>query len=818
MLYFRCTTTLPLSIGDKTVSRRVAILGTIFGMAASAAGALYYALLRRPLAQTSGVTRVPGLHYDVEVIRDRWGVPHIYAYDAHDLFFAQGFIHAQDRFFQMEFWRRLGAGRLAEVLGPPAVEADRWLRVLGLRRVAEKEAALLTAETRALMLAYASGVNAYLDRGKLPIEFSLLRYRPERWQIVDSLTWIRFMDWSLSVNWEAELLRTQLTARLGAELTAVLDGPYPEDHPTALSPEIDWSHIGAGALSRAQQARLYTGPPTEAGLGSNNWVVNGSRTASGRPLLASDMHLPMSMPSIWYENHLSSEGYDVVGLSFAGVPGVITGHNGRVAWAFTAGLADAQDLYVERLNAENPHQYEFEGIWHDAQVLREEIAVKGQAPMVEKVVITRHGPLIDGLVPDEASQPLALRWTALEPSDMANLIFDIVQVKNCAEFHQMLCRWAGPVLNAVYADVMGNIGYTLVGRVPVRSDGHDGQVPVPGWTGEYEWHGYVPFEDWPHIINPPEGMLVTANAKPVSDDYPYFLGHTWMPGFRAARIAELLKEAQKLTVADFRRMQFDQKSPLAQRTGQHLSRLESKIEGLDLNLFREWDGDLSSDSPVAAVYEVFIRRFLYNLFDTVADRSPADSALADRFVGKGPQPLLAKNGHYGSNGRALLAHLLDTPDSSLFQERSCDDLMLQSLREAVDFLRWQLGPNADEWHWGDLHRFSYLHPLGQVKPLDRLFNRGPYPVGGDETTISAAASYYHDLDDTGMVGPVCRYIVDLGDLNKSLTLNASGQSGQPGSPHYADQIEDWFAGNYHPMLYERQDILAQAEAKLYLLP
>jgi penicillin amidase len=810
-------TTRHLKRGEREpVGKRMTILGAVLGTAAGVGGALYYALFRRPLAQTSGVIRLSGLHRDVEIVRDRWGIPHIYAADPHDLFFAQGFVHAQDRLFQMEFWRRLGTGRLAEVLGPPAVKVDRWLRVLGPRRVAEKEAALLDAETRELMLAYASGVNAFIDRGKLPIEFNLLRYRPERWQIADSLTWIKMMDWSLSVNWEAELLRAQLIARLGPERAASLDGPYPQGSPITLPPGTDWSHIGSGALARADALRPYTG------LGSNNWVVSGTRTASGAPLLANDMHLPLGMPSIWYENHLYGGGYDMVGLSFAGLPGVVAGHNGRVAWGITAGFADTQDVYIERLNPENPHQYQFEGNWHDAEVLREEIVVKGSAPLVEEVLITRHGPLIDGLVPDEASEPLALRWTALEPNDMAGLTFTIARARTCAEFHAGMRNWAGPVINVLYADVEGNIGYTLAGRMPIRAAGHDGRVPVPGWTGEYEWRGYIPFEDWPHATNPPTGLFITANAKPVDDDYPYFLGHAWMPGFRAARIAELLDGARRLTVADFCRMQFDQKSVLARRIGQHLSRLNpdpgSRIPNRAITLFQDWDGDLAADSPAAAVYEVFIRRLLYNLFERAVSDAPLDPDLADRFAGKGPHPLLTPTSFcYGSNGRALLAHLLDTPDAPLFQERSRDDLLSQSLREAVEFLEWELGPQMDDWRWGDLHQLIYAHPLGQVKPLHKLFNRGPYPIGGDETTVWATSSYYHSLDDGRMVGPACRFVVDLGNLSRSRSLNAPGQSGQPGSRHYADRIQAWFQGNYHPMLYHREDIAAHAETVLHLV-
>jgi penicillin amidase len=800
------------------MKKYTAVLGATLGLAAGAAAAIFYSLFRRPLAQRDGTLQLSGLSQPVEVIRDKWGIPHIYATDTHDLLFAQGFVHAQDRLFQMEFSRRLASGRLAEVIGPPAVDVDRWMRVLGLRRAAEKDVALLDQESRSLLAAYASGVNAFVDRGKLPVEFTLLRHRPERWQITDSLTFAKYMDWTLSVNWEMELLRAQLIAHLGPELAASLDGPYPPANPTTLAPDIDWKHIGADALSRAAAAQPYTGPPPGAGLGSNSWVVNGAHSDSSAPLLANDMHLPLGLPSIWYENHLCSDDRDVIGLSFPGVPSVIAGHNGHVAWGFTAGFADTQDLYLERLNPDNPHQYEFDGAWHDAEVLREEITVKGSAPVVQEVVITRHGPIIGGLVPDEASQPIALRWTAWEPNPIVRAIEGFSRARDCYEFHACLEDWGGPVQNVVFADVKGNIGYTLAGRMPIRGPGHDGRVPVPGWTGEYEWRGYVPFDHWPHVMNPPDGVLITANAKPVDEEYPYFLGNAWLAGFRAARIEECLQDAEPFTVDGFCHLQFDQKSVLARRVGRHLANLRSELLDPIIRMFEDWDGDLSADSPVATIYQVFIRRVLYNVIDNIGGDRPIEPRLADRFVGKGPHPLLASNGLYGSNGRALIAHLLDHPDALRFQERSFDDVVLQSLHEAVDFLRWQHGPDTESWRWGEIHQLTYAHPLGQVKPLDKLFNRGPYPIGGDETTIWATGASYHSLDSQNMVGPVCRFVVDLDDVGRSRSLNAPGQSGQPGSPHYADRITAWFEGDYHPMLYQRQDVIAEAEGTLRLLP
>jgi penicillin amidase len=426
--------------------------------------------------------------------------------------------------------------------------------------------------------------------------------------------------------------------------------------------------------------------------------------------------------------------------------------------------------------------------------------------------------LIDGLVPDESSEPLALCWTAHDPSEIGNLLFDIAQAPDCRAFHTHLHRWAGPSLNMVYADVEGNIGYTLVGRVPARVSGHDGRLPVPGWSGEYDWRGYIPFDDLPHQINPPDGMFVTANAKPVTEDYPRLLGHAWMPGFRVTRIAELLNQSEKMAVEDFCEMQFDQKSVLARQVGGHLDRVATELGVLGPGFFAGWDGDLSAASPTAVVYQVFVRRFLYNLIDSLMGDSPSERRLVDRFVGKGPHPLLAPTSLYGPNGRALLANLLDGPDSPLFGNGLRDELVLQSLREAVDHLLWQLGPRVEDWRWGDLHTLTLVHPLGQVRPLNRLFNRGPYPIGGDDTTVWAASAYYHSLESERMVGPVCRFVVDLADLGRSRSLNIPGQSGQPGSPHYADRVEAWFNGDYHPMLYHRQDVLANADATLRLRP
>jgi len=796
---------------------RRGVLGFLAGAIAGVAGATYYTLFRRPLPQTRGRIRLSGLEAEVLVVRDRWGIPHLYAHSLRDLFFAQGFVHAQDRFFQMEFQRRLASGRLSEVLGPKALEVDRWMRIVGLRRAADREVATLSDRAREALLAYAEGVNAFLSRGRLPAEFSFLRYRPEHWVIADSLAWLKMMAWMLSINWEAEVLRARLIARLGPERAARLDPSPAADTPTILPPGVDYSRVGRRALDRAEAARPFTGPPAEAGLGSNSWVLSGRHTPDGHPILANDMHLPLQAPSIWYENHLvAGEQLDAVGVSLPGLPGIIVGHNGYVAWGFTATLPDTQDLYIERLHPENSRLVEYQGRWYEAEVYHEEIVIRGGGSVIEEVLVTRHGPIITPLVEAAGGHeaPLALAWPVLQPGRTAEALILLGEARDCESFHEGLRYLEAPVLNVVYADIYGNIGYTLAGAIPRRKPGHTGLVPVPGWTDEYEWEGMIPFDKLPHVINPPEGVIVTANNRPVSEDYPHFLGADWLPGYRAERIREMLEEAHPIGIADCQRIQRDQVSVLAREIGRHLAALTTDDPRLEtvIALFQGWDGRLSATSPQAAVYEVFLRRMIYNTF------GPEVGDLIHRVAGKGPHPLLAGSSASGWRVRLLLQELLRRPDAPWFAGRSREALIYQSLREAVDFLEATLGPEAGDWQWGRLHRVTFNHPLGRVKPLDRLFNRGGWPLGGDETTPWAAGTSYHDLDTSAMIGPPYRQVIPLGDLSRALAVNAPGQSGHVGSPHYADQVRLWLNGEYRPILYRQEDVMRHSEAVLHLEP
>ena len=793
--------------------------GLFLSAASGLLGAAYYWLLRRPQARINGWLNLPGLRAPVEVIRDRWGVPHIYAENNHDLMFAQGFVHAQERLWQMDYNRRLASGRLSEILGPEALPLDRWIRILGLRRAAQRDQLILEPHVLQLLEAYAMGVNARIAQGRLPVEFALLRYRPRSWTITDTFVWAKLIAWTLSSNWESELLRAHLVAKLGPELAAQLEPDMSTQWPSILHPGVDYTITGATALERAKSAGSHMGPGIHDGLGSNNWVLDGSRTTSGRPLLANDMHLFLSIPAIWFENHLVGGELDVTGVSFPGVPGVIVGHNQRVAWGFTNGFADVQDLYIEHLRrgGDGGVQYELTGEWHDATVIQEQIYVRGGDSVIEEVILTPHGPIINSLAGDFAGeQPLALRWTTLEPERMFLALYKMNRARDCGEFREALRYWSSPVQNTVYADVDGDIAYTLAGRIPIRAKG-EGLVPVPGWNGEYEWTGYIPFEELPHFYNPPQGYVATANNRVVDQDYPYFISREFVVGERAERIIELIESQAQIDSEYIQRMQFDQVSLLARKVAKYVGKLQVEDSELAVvaGLLGDWDGELSSGSAAAAIYEVFNLR-LMNLIlrDKLGD-------LAIRYIGKGPTPILADLSIFSQRAREWLQSILEQPESHWFDlgnGETRDEVLRTVLRETVDFLKDEIGPQVKNWTWGNLHRLVFPHPLGRGTLLQRIFNRGPYSVGGDNSTIWLTSFSKLDLRTENLVGPPFRFIADLGDWRNSLGLLAPGQSGHPGSQHYADQVEAWFTKGYHPMLYTREDVEQNASAILHLRP
>jgi penicillin amidase len=746
-----------------------------------------------------------------EVFRDRWGVPHIYAGSVKDAMFAQGYVHAQDRLWHMELARRAASGSLAEVFGPVALDADRLLRRVGLRRAAEAELAQFAEAMRENVEAYAAGVNAFIEgnKNRLPPEFLILRFRPQPWMPVDGLTIGKFVGWSLSGNWDTEIVRSWIVERLGPEEAARMEPGYPVGAPLIVPPGAECRGLGAPLLEELRKVQKLVGA---GGGGSNNWVVDGHKSVTGKPLLANDPHLPLQMPSIWYEVHLNGGGANVIGASIPGIPGVIIGHNDCIAWGVTNTMTDGDDLFVEQINPDDPRQYAYGGKWVDGDIVREEIRVRGRRePVVEEVLVTRHGPIIGPSIPGEG-RALALRTVVAEPGQHAQSVLLLNSAGNWEEFREALRLWPAPAQNFVYADVEGNIGYQMAGLVPLRAKGQ-GLVPSPGWTGEYEWKGFVPFDELPSVLNPPTHYVATANNKIVDDDYAYFLGAEYLDGYRIQRIVELLEAREKHSLEDFRSIQGDIYSIPGRELAQHLLGLQPADQDARraLNFLRVWDCQLSPDSVAATIVEAF---FLQMLRNTVAVKL---GPLTDYFVGKEVHPAVPDSLYLHRSASWLLGLMKEAP-ADWFAGRSWPEVMEQSLEEAVAGLRRQLGEDMSRWTWGRVHYAPFEHVLGRVRALQPLFNRGPVPVGGDMNTVAQASYVGSRPFAVHSYTASYRQIIDLSDLNRSVAILPGGQSGHPASRHYSDMIDAWRRVEYHPMLFDRGEIERQAEGRLTLMP
>jgi penicillin G amidase len=754
------------------------------GIAAAAAGVagiigLRRMLLRLPVPPRNESLALKGLRAPVEILIDQSGVPHLYAANTSDLVFGQGYVHARDRLWQMELNRRIAAGTLAELFGAPALEADRFLRRLGFGRDALRDLAALSDDARALLDAYAAGVNAYVAHHRPPLEFMLLRTGPKPWKATDSLAFGRYMGWTQTPNWETELIRGRLLDRLGPERVTLME---PGNPLTALS------GLSGGA--------------------SNNWVAAGDRSSTGRPLLANDPHLYPRIPAVWYVAHLNGGDLDVAGATLPGVPGVVIGHTARIAWGVTAGMADCEDLFLERPDPDDHHRFAFKDGYEPATVTRETYVIRGRAaPLEEDVIRTRHGPLLNGTldIPVDG-MPLALRSALHDAPNPVEGLFRLNRATDWGTFRAALEGWTFPCLNFVYADVDGNIGYKLAGRVPIRAKG-DGYAPVPGWTGEEEWTGYIPFDEMPEAFNPPDGVFATANSRP---DAPsgHFLARDWVDDSRWRRIIELLRSRPRHTLEDFQAMQADQVSLPAKAIVEALPSDASgdPLARKALGFLHAWNGRLSADSAAAAIYEVFRVELLRAL------NRDLDGGQQDILLGKGPDPLIAPVTAFYFRGSSELIGHLQQADAAVVRA---------ALESAIAFLRRELGGDVDSWEWGRLHRITFAHPIGVGVPtLDRVLHlsRGPLPIGGDADTIAqAGVDPWHPFAANAFMVSY-RQLFDVGAWDEARFILPTGQSGHPGSRHYDDMIEPWRRVQYRLLPFSRAAVAAAVAETAALLP
>ena len=816
-------------------------------------GMLGVVLVRRPFPQAEGEIALPGLVDRVEVIRDEWGIPHIYASNPRDLFFAQGYIHAQERFWQMDFWRHIGSGRLSEMFGPSQLGTDKFLRSLGFEALAERELATMDPDQREILQWYADGVNAYLaDRGKtaVSLEYTVLAlqnpsYEIEPWTPVNTLTWAKVMSWDLSGNMRAEISRAVLARDLPLDRVEQLYPPYPSDHPviipaggrSAQSTEVSTLPEAAvdalaSAGRAAEQVWALTGGGFE-GIGSNNWVVDGSRTESGAPLLANDPHLGIQMPSIWFANGLHCVGdsadcpYQLAGFSFPGTPGIIIGHNDRIAWGVTTEAVDTQDLFIERVNPDNPNQYEVDGEWLDFEVRIEVLEVAGGESVTFEVRSTRHGPVISGTfleegeldgstaldLPDE--YVVALAWQTLEPSTLVEAILGMNTASNPDEFAAAVAKWDIAAQNIVYADVDGNIAYYATGEVPIRSRG-DGRYPVPGWSSEYDWVGVLTPDRLPSMLNPPRGFIETANQIVLPPGSTPFIGVEGAYGYRADRIEELLVASRSHTVESMQRIQLDARDGGAANIVPRLLEIapsgSSKVAEIQ-SWLRAWSQgsrayQARADSIGAAVYQATWRHLLANTF---WDELPEE----DRPTRAG-----------GSRWFEVVTLLLERPDDPWWddvatpQVEGRNEILFLSMIDAYDELVTLLGEDPNQWTWGRLHVATFENQtLGKsgIAPIERLFNRtAPMRVSGSTSVINAVG---WDFDKGYQVTwlPSMRMVIDLADFSRSTYIHTTGQSGHAFHPNYDDLIDEWADGRQIPMYWTREQVEAAASTTLVLM-
>jgi penicillin amidase len=769
----------------------------------------------RSWPQVSGTIAEQSLQAPVEVIRDKWGVTHIYAQNAHDLFFAQGFVQAQDRMWQLEFSRRLGSGRLSEILGPDTLGLDRFTRIVGLRRAAERDWERMNGEDRAAMEAFAEGVNTYLNanRSNLTVEFKILAVAPEPWTPVDSLVIVKLMSWVLSENASIQISRARIIAKSQDTVAEQLLPPYNQQGPMIIPQDTDnYRQLLQSIKSVAKT--LGTAGPTK---GSNSFVVSGARTATKRPLIGNDTHLDLFLPSVWYASSLHGGGYETVGYSLAGTPGISLGHNQRIAWGLTDLVADVQDFYVEKLDdASDPRNYEVRGEWRPLRFDEEQIKVKDADPVVLRIAHTKHGPLVNNLIRRfKDSQPLALAWSAAESDTLIKSILLLNRAGNWNEFRHALSLWNGPNLNFVYADVDGNIGYQTAGRIPVRAAIDKGIIPVPGWAGDYDWQGYVPFDGLPQLFNPADGLVITANQKPVADDYPYQLGYEFADPFRAIRLNQLLSANTQLSVEDAKLIMGDTHHLPAESLRPHLlaTKPANDLEARTMEELRAWNLKCDPDQIGATIYQVWYR-FLVE--ETVKDEL-------------GPELTEEYLEFYWIHGPVMLK-LMGDGASGLFDDTSTpnvetrDEIVRRSLSNAVAWLNKHYGPNPKEWTWGKLHTLSLRHrPFGMadIPVVSRLFSYGPIAAPGcDRFTVNATWFTWDDPERpyAATAGTSQRIIMDVSDWDRSVAINSSGQSESLFHTHREDLIPMWKDLKYHPLLFTRKAIDAETVSVLKLVP
>ena len=773
------------------------------------AGWIFYNMLSSSLPQYSGQITSSKIISEIEVYRDSFAVPYIIAQSDEDAAFALGYLHAQERLFTMDLIRRAGEGRLSEILGEAAIPFDRMFCTVGIKRNIAKNLSKYDPTVMKILQSYSNGVNKYLKerKGNYAIEFDILGYEPEKWKPIHSLIVIKMMAWELNISWWTDLSFAELIQKLGKEKVLEILPDYPENAPTIITDNFKYLPSINSTLAETDKAFRQMMGWTGTHIGSNNWVVNANKSVSGKPIIANDPHLAFSAPGKWYAAVIKSNSWNAAGVTLPGVPGIVIGKGDNISWVLTNVMNDDADFYAEKLDSSKT-KYFVDGQWQNLKIIKDTIKVKDGKVQVIKIKETHRGPIISEIHPfkfiynkdDENIPPISMRWSGNDFSDEILAFYKINKAKNWNEFRDAVKYFGIPGQNFVYADAQGNIGYIMGARIPLRNSNNPTLV-FDGTTTENDWKGFVPTQEIPVILNPSENFIASANNKTLKN-FKYHISNLWEPPSRIDRTRELLTFKQKHSANDFKNYQMDQTSPYARIIVPYILKsfdgvkIKDKNLNTSLELFEKWNFDLNKYSQTPAIYAVFLKYLLKNIYyDEMGDD------LYNRFVFLANVPY-----------RSLL-QILEKPNSIWFDDvktnkrETREEIIRKSLADALTYLEENNGKDLTNWQWGRMHKVTFKHAFsGNFSLLDNYINIGPNEVGGDGTTIDNTeypfaksieeySMFRHDEFDN-VLGPSMRFVYDFADPDEFYLILTTGQSGNVMSDNYRDQTPLWLKGNY----------------------
>lgn len=817
-------------------------------------GLLFNNLSQRSFYTTSGELAVSGLKSQVKVYFDDFGVPQIIAQNEDDAYFTLGYMHAQDRLWQMDLTRRVAEGRLSEIFGSGTLDFDRFFRTIGIHRFAYNWYSNISPKSRQILESYTKGVNSFIETyyDNLPVEFDALNYRPEPWKPEQSLMLARMMGWDLNIAWYTDYILGELVGKAGLERTAeifpdtnitiykkpVIENDSTEEKDELASGEMEYfrqvSDLGSNFFRLNESYRRFLNI-NGSHVGSNSWVISSERSATGKPILANDPHLALQAPSRWYEVMIKGGDLDVRGMSFPGIPGIVIGNNRYITWGLTNLMNDDNDFVILRRDSENSNKYFYNNRSFDLDSIKEKIYVKDSLECEFVIKTTAIGPVIsdlkirgfaDYLPSENANNPykdkiMTFKWTGFEISDDFLSFYRINTSKNWEEFKRALKDFCVPAQNFTYADIYGNIGYHAAGKIPIRKTINNNNYLIPA-EDELEWTGFIDFEKMPSSFNPKEGYIITANTDPFEwmkeQKEKYFISYLWESSSRFKRINEFLRSRSRFDLDDISMLQNNYESPYAQTISSYIPIAFGENGSADLNTnwcierFKIWNGEMNPDESIGAVYNAFLVYLIRNTFlDELGEDVFKDFLIVQNMPYRSLELIMRQNEN----------KWFDNVNTTKIESR--DDIIRLSLQQAIEFLKTQyINQDINTWNWGGIHKVKFRHPLGIVESLDNTFNIGPYDVGGDQTSVNNTEYSFNEVLTGGkfgvVVGPSMRMIVNLADIGHPLTINSTGQSGQPVSSHYSDQARMWLYGEYKKNVISEMEMLGNKYSLLILNP